>query len=123
LLDVRIMRIDFPPDISESVFRRMRAERERVARDLRSRGEEAAERIRADADRQSTVIRAEAYRDAQGIRGEGDARATEIYAKAYNKDREFYALYRSLNAYRSTFSSKDDILVLEPDSEFFKYFK
>jgi len=105
------------------VFRRMRAERERVAKDLRSRGAEAAEKIRAEADRQRTVILADAYRDAEILRGEGDAAATDIYAKAYGKDIEFYSLYRSLNAYKNTFANKSDILVLEPDSEFFKYFK
>ncbi|HEC18575.1 MAG TPA: protease modulator HflC [Gammaproteobacteria bacterium] len=123
IVDVRIKRIDFPPEISDSVFRRMRAERERVAKDLRSRGAESAEKIRAEADRQRTVIIADAFRDAERIRGEGDAAATEIYAKAYGKDLEFYSLYRSLNAYKRTFSSKEDVLVIEPDSEFFKYFK
>ena len=123
IVDVRIKRIDFPPEINDSVFRRMRAERVRVAKDLRSRGAEAAEKIRAEADRQRTVIIADAFRDAEIIRGEGDAAATEIYAKAYGQDLEFYSLYRSLNAYKRTFASKDDILVVEPDSEFFKYFK
>ena len=121
-LDVRIKRIDLPQEVSDSVFRRMRAERERVARDFRSRGAEAAERIRADADRQSTVILAEAYRDSERLRGEGDARSAEIYASAFGKDAEFYKFYRSLNAYRSSFGSKNDVLVLEPDSDFFKYF-
>lgn len=123
IVDVRIKRIDFPPEISDSVFRRMRAERERVAKDLRSRGAEAAERIRADADRQRTVILADAYRDAEKIRGEGDAQATDIYSQAYGKDKEFFAFYRSLNAYRAVFNNRDDILVLEPDSEFFKFLK
>jgi membrane protease subunit HflC len=123
IVDVRIKRIDFPADISESVFRRMRAERERVAKDLRSRGAESAERIRAEADRQQTVLIADACRDAEILRGEGDAAATGIYAKAYGKDVEFYSLYRSLNAYKTVFSSKNDMLVIEPDSEFFKYFK
>ena len=123
IVDVRIKRIDFPADISDSVYRRMRAERQRVAKDLRSRGAEAAERIRAEADRQRTVIIADAYRDSEILRGEGDAKATDIYAKTYGKDIEFYSLYRSLNAYKSTFNSRDDILVIEPDSEFFKYFK
>jgi membrane protease subunit HflC len=123
IVDVRIKRIDFPPDISDSVYRRMRAERERVAKDLRSRGAESAEKIRAEADRQRTVILADAFRDAEVLRGEGDAKATEIYASAYGKDVEFYALYRSLNAYKSTFADKSDMLVIEPDSEFFKYFK
>jgi membrane protease subunit HflC len=123
IVDVRIKRIDFPADISESVFRRMRAERERVAKDLRSRGAESAEKIRAEADRQQTVLIADAFRDAEVLRGEGDAAATGIYAKAYGKDMEFYSLYRSLNAYKSVFASKNDMLVIEPDSEFFKYFK
>ena len=123
IVDVRIKRIDFPSEISDSVYRRMRAERERVAKDLRSRGAESAEKIRAEADRQRTVIIADAFRDAEVLRGEGDAVATEIYAVAYGKDIEFYSLYRSLNAYKRVFASKNDILVIEPDSEFFKYFK
>ena len=123
IIDVRIKRIDFPADISDSVYRRMRSERERVAKDLRSRGAESAEKIRAEADRERTVILADAYRDAEKIRGEGDAAATTIYAKAYGKDVEFYSLYRSLNAYKATFADKGDILVIEPNSEFFKYFK
>jgi len=123
IVDVRIKRIDFPSEISDSVYRRMRAERERVAKDLRSRGAESAEKIRAEADRQRTVIIADAFRDAEVLRGEGDAVATEIYAVAYGKDIEFYSLYRSLNAYKRVFANKSDILVIEPDSEFFKYFK
>ena len=123
IIDVRIKRIDFPAEISDSVYRRMRAERERVAKDLRSRGAESAEKIRAEADRQRTVIIADAFRDSEILRGEGDASATQIYANAYGKDVEFYSLYRSLNAYKRTFSSKNDILVIEPNSEFFKYFK
>lgn len=123
VVDVRIKRIDLPSEVSTSVYQRMEAERARVARDFRSRGAEAAERIRADADRQRTVTMAEAYSKAEGIRGEGDALAAETYAKAYGKDAEFYAFYRSLNAYKSTLSSRSDTLVLEPDSEFFKYFK
>jgi membrane protease subunit HflC len=122
VLDVRIKRIDLPSEVSSSVFRRMRAERERVARDFRSRGAEAAERIRAEADRQSAVILAEAYRDAERARGEGDARIADIYASAYSKDNDFYSFYRSLNAYRSAFEGKNDIFLLRPDSEFFKYF-
>ncbi len=122
VVDVRIKRIDLPPEVSNSVYQRMRAERMRVAKELRSRGAEAAERIRADADRQRTVILAEAYRESEQIRGEGDAQAAEIYARAYQKDPEFYSLYRSLDAYKKTFRDKDDILILEPDSEFFKYF-
>jgi membrane protease subunit HflC len=123
VVDVRIQQIDLPAEVSNSVYRRMEAERERVARDFRSRGAEAAERIRADADRQRTVILAEAYRDAEMIRGEGDARAAETYAKAYNKDPEFYAFYRSLRAYRDTFRDRSDVMLMQPDSEFFRYFK
>ncbi len=122
-VDVRIKRIDLPPDVSSSVFSRMKAERLRVAKDFRSRGAEAAERIRADADRQSTVLLAEAYRDAEHQRGEGDAQATEIYAQAYGKDLDFYTFNRSLSAYRQSFSSKDDVLVLQPDDfQFFRFF-
>jgi membrane protease subunit HflC len=122
VLDVRIKRIDLPAEVSNSVFARMRAERERVARDFRSRGAEAAERIRADADRQSAVILAEAYRDAEKVRGEGDAQAADLYAEAFERDPEFYAFMRSLNAYRESFSDGDDVLVLEPSSDFFRYF-
>lgn len=123
IVDVRIKRIDLPAEVSSSVYRRMEAERARVAKDFRSRGEEAAERIRADADRQRDIILAEAYRDAEVIRGEGDALAAATYAKAYSKDAEFFALYRSLKAYKDTFNKKNDVLVVEPKSEFFKYFK
>jgi len=123
VMDVRIKRIDLPAEVSSSVYGRMRAERERVARDFRSRGAEAAERIRAGADKERTVILADTYREAESTRGEGDARATEIYAAAYGANQEFYSFYRSLNAYRSGFNSKNDILVLQPDSDFFKYFK
>ena len=123
IVDVRIKRIDFSQQISDSVFRRMEAERARVAKDLRSRGAEAAERIRADADRQRTVIIAEAYRDAQKQRGEGDAKAADIYATAYKKNPEFFAFYRSLEAYRTSFARPGDIMVLQPDSKFFEYFK
>ncbi len=123
IVNVRIKRIDLPPEVSTSVYRRMEAERARVAAEFRSRGAEAAERIRADADRQREIILAEAYRDAQTIKGEGDAKAAAIYAEAFGKDPEFYALYKSLSAYRRVFGSKDDILVLEPESDFFRYFK
>lgn len=122
VIDVRIKRVDLPQDVSGSVYDRMRAERDRVAKELRARGRAEGERLRADADRQYTVILAEAYRDAQKLRGEGDAKAAEIYAKAYGKNKEFYSLYRSLNAYKASFGSKNDILVLEPDADFFKYF-
>lgn len=123
VVDVRIKRIDYSEDISESVYNRMVAERTRVAKDYRSRGAEAAEKIRADADRQVTVLKAEAYSSSQKIRGSGDAKASEIYARAYSKNPEFYSFYRSLDAYRQAFSREDDVLVLEPDSEFFEYFK
>jgi membrane protease subunit HflC len=123
IVDVRIKRIDLAKEISDSVYRRMEAERTRVAKDLRGRGGEAAERIRADADRQQTVILAEAYRDSEIIRGEGDGTAASIYAAAYKQDPEFYSLYRSLNAYKDTFTNRDDTIVMEPNTEFFKYFK
>jgi len=123
IVDVRIKRIDLDKQISESVYRRMEAERERVAKELRAQGEQEAETIRAKADRERTVILAEAFRKAEEIRGEGDQEAASIYATAYNQDKEFYAFYRSLNAYRSSFDTKEDILVLQPDSEYFKYFK
>ncbi len=122
VVDVRTKRIDLPEEVSNSVYDRMRAERTRVAKDFRARGEEAAERIRANADKERQIILANAYRDAETIRGEGDAQATEIYASAFGKDEEFYTLYRSLNAYRNSFSNGQDILLLEPDSEFFRYF-
>lgn len=123
IVDVRIQRIDLPSDVSESVYRRMAAERERVARDFRARGAEAAERIRADVDRQRTVILAEAYRDAQQVRGQGDAKAAETYAAAYRQDPEFFSFYRSLTAYRESFDSQDDLLLLSPDSAFFRYWE
>lgn len=120
--DVRVSRIDLPAEVSSSVYQRMRAERERVARDFRSRGAEAAERITANADRERTVLLAEAYRDAEIIRGDGDARSTEIYAGAFGADEDFYALWRSLGAYRRSFTGTGNVLVLEPDSEFLRYF-
>lgn len=123
VVDVRIKRIDYSEDISDSVYNRMVAERTRVAKDYRSRGAEAAEKIRAGADRQVTILKAEAYSKSQNIRGTGDAKASEIYAKAYNKNPEFYSFYRSLDAYRSAFHKEGDVLVIEPDSEFFDYFK
>lgn len=123
VVDVRIKRIELPPEVSSSVYDRMEAERSRVAKDLRSRGAEAAERIRADADRQRTVILAEAYRDAERLRGEGDGRSAEIYAQAFSKDAKFYEFYRSLDAYKNVFTSSEDVLVLDPGSEFFQYFK
>ena len=123
VIDVRVKRIDLPDDVRQSVYDRMITERNREAQDHRSRGEELAIGIRADAERQAIIYGAEAYRDAEQIRGQGDAEATGIYADAYNKDPEFYAFTRSLNAYRKTFSSKADVLLLDPDSDFFKYLK
>lgn len=123
VVDVRVSAIDFPPSVSESVFERMRSERERIAKDFRSRGQEIAEKIRAGADREVTVIKANAYREAEKIRGEGDAKSAEIYAKAYQQDKDFYAFYRSMKAYRTAFGNQKDIMVLEPNSEFFRYFK
>jgi modulator of FtsH protease HflC len=122
VVDVRIKRVDLSRDVSNSVYRRMESERHRVAKELRSKGAEAAERIRADADRQRTVILAEAYREAERIRGEGDSKSADIYANAYNKNSEFYAFYRSLNAYKSSFNQPGDLLLLDPKSDFFKYF-
>lgn len=122
VVDVRISRIDLPDQVSASVYERMRSERERVAREFRARGMESAERIRATADRERTVILANAYRDAELVRGEGDAKSAEIYAKAFSANPEFYAFTRSLNAYTSTFSDESGMLVLEPDSDFFRYF-
>ena len=122
VVDVRLKRIDLPSDVSDSVYRRMEAERSRVAKEFRSQGAEAAERIRADADRRRTEILAEAYRQAQEVRGNGDAQAANIYSKAYDKDKDFYSFYRSLEAYRNTFTTANDLLVLDPNSEFFKYF-
>ncbi len=121
VLDVRVKGINLPPEVSNSVFSRMATEREKEARDHRAKGKELAEGIEADADRQQTVIEAEAFRDSEKIRGDGDARAASIYAEAYQQDPEFYAFYRSLNAYKETFGNKGDLLVLEPDSDFFKY--
>ena len=123
VIDVRIKRIDFPEKISQNVYERMRTERERLARENRSQGEEAATRIRADADAQSQILVAEAFRDAEIMRGEGDALSTQIYAKAYGRDRDFYRFYRSMEAYKKTFASKGDVMLIDPNSEFFKYFK
>jgi membrane protease subunit HflC len=123
VVDVRVKKIDLPPEVSESVYQRMRAERDRVARDLRAKGSEAAERIRADADRQRAVILADAYKVAEQTRGEGDARAAETYANAYTRDADFYSFYRSLGAYRISFGQGGDMMVLEPDSEFFRHFQ
>ncbi len=122
IIDVRLKRIDLPQEVSSNVHERMRSERSRVARELRARGEKEATRIRADADRARTVISAEAYRDAETMRGEGDAKAAEIYANAFNRNPEFYDFYRSLNAYKQSFRGEDNMFLLEPDSDFFKYF-
>ncbi|MEC8694097.1 MAG: protease modulator HflC [Pseudomonadota bacterium] len=123
VLDVRVKGIDLPPEVSNAVYTRMSTEREREARDHRSRGRELAEGIEADADRQKTVIEANAYREAEQIRGEGDAIAAEVYANAFNQDREFYAFYRSISAYKSSFAGKEDLLVIDPESDFFRYLK
>jgi membrane protease subunit HflC len=123
VLDVRIKRVDLPQEVSESVYRRMEAERKRVANELRSTGAAESEKIRADADRQREIIIAEAYREAQQVKGLGDAKGAAIYAEAYQQNPEFYAFYRSLEAYRQSFKNKTDMLVLDPNSEFFKYLK
>jgi membrane protease subunit HflC len=121
VVDVRVKRIEFSSDVSESVFRRMREERSRVAAELRAEGAENAERIKAEADRERTILLAEAYRDAEILRGDGDAAATGIYAKAYNRNPEFYAFSRSIEAYKNSLGSDGDLLVLGPDSEFLRY--
>ncbi|OGS90121.1 MAG: HflC protein [Gallionellales bacterium GWA2_60_18] len=123
VLDVRLKRVDFPVEISDSVYRRMDAERKRVANELRASGAAEGEKIKADADKQREVILAEAYREAQKTKGEGDARAAAIYAAAFGRNPEFYSFYRSLEAYRESFKNKSDIMVLDPSSEFFKYLK
>lgn len=121
--DVRLKRVDLPQEVSESVYGRMRAERTQVANKLRSTGAAESETIRAEADKQREVILAQAYRYAQNTKGEGDAKATAIYSRAYETNSEFYAFYRSLEAYKQSFKSKSDVMVLEPNSEFFKYLK
>ena len=121
IVDVRLKRVDLPAEVSESVYRRMEAERKRVANELRSQGGAEAEKIKADADRQREVIIAEAYRDAQVVKGDGDAKASAIYAQAFNQSPEFYAFYRSLDAYRNSFKNKSDVMVVDPNSDFFKY--
>jgi len=123
IVDVRIKQIDFEEAISKNIYERMRTERHRVAAELRAEGAEAAERIQADADRQRTEIVANAYRDAELLRGEGDAKAAEIYAKAFDQDRDFYSFWRSLKAYRDVFRDGKSMMVLDPDSDFFRYFK
>ena len=123
VIDVRLKRVDLPQEVSVDVYRRMEAERKRVANELRSTGAAESERIRAEADKQREVIVAQAYRDAQRIKGDGDAKASAIYARAFQQNPEFYAFYRSLEAYRQSFRNKGDLLILEPNSEFFKYLK
>jgi modulator of FtsH protease HflC len=123
IIDVRLKRVDLPQEVSESVYKRMDAERKSVANQLRSEGSAAAERIRAEADKEREVIIANAYRDAQRVKGEGDAKAAAAYAQAFGQNPEFYAFYRSLEAYRSSFKNHSDVLVLEPNSDFFKYLK
>jgi len=123
IVDVRLKRVDLPNEVSADVYRRMESERKRVASELRSTGSAEAERIRADAEKQREVILADAYRDAQKIKGEGDAKAATIYAQAFQQNPEFYAFYRSMEAYRSSFSGKSDLLVLEPNSDFFRYLR
>lgn len=121
VIDVRVKRIDLPEEVSDQVYRRMTAEREKEARELRARGLEQAEKIRADADRQKVVIEANAYKEAEQLRGQGDARATAVYAAAYEKDPEFFSFTRSLAAYQKAFSNKGDILLVDPDNDFFRY--
>ena len=123
IIDVRLKRVDYVEQINNSVYDRMKAERARVANELRSTGSAESEKIRADADRQRTVILAEAYRDAENIRGDGDAKASQIYAQAFSQNPEFFKFYRSLEAYRASFRNRSDMLVVDPNSEFFKYFK
>ena len=123
IVDVRLKRVDLPLEVSESVYRRMEAERKRVANELRSEGAAAAEKIRADADRQREVIIAEAYRESQQTKGDGDAQAAAIYAAAFRRDPEFFAFYRSQEAYRQSFAGKSDVLVVEPSSDFFRYLR
>ena len=121
VVDVRVKKIDLPPQVSDSVYERMSSEREKEAQEYRSKGQEMAEGIRANADRQTRVIMADAYREAEMIRGEGDAKAADVYASAYSQDSEFYAFFRSLQAYRQSFSSSGDIMLLEPKGDFFRY--
>ena len=121
VIDLRVKKIDLPPEVSESVYNRMRTERERLAKELRAQGNEVAERIRATADKDKTIILADAYREAEETKGNGDATATSTYASAYSQDPEFYDFTRSLKAYESTFSNKSDILLINPESDFFKY--
>jgi membrane protease subunit HflC len=123
VVDVRLKRVDLPAEVSESVYRRMEAERKRIANEQRSTGAADAEKIRADADRQREVLLAEAYRDAQRVRGDGDAKAAAIYAAAFNQNPEFFSFYRSMEAYRNTFRGRNDLLLVEPNSDFLRYFR
>jgi membrane protease subunit HflC len=123
VLDVRLKRVDLPAEVSEAVYRRMEAERKRVANELRSLGFADSERLRAEADRQRQIIIAEAYRDAQRVKGDGDARAAATYARAFQQDPEFFAFYRSIEAYRQSFRNRSDVMVIDPSSDFFKYLK
>ncbi|HEX7634813.1 MAG TPA: protease modulator HflC [Noviherbaspirillum sp.] len=123
IVDVRLKRVDYVEQINNSVYERMKAERARVANELRSTGSAESEKIRADADRQRTVILAEAYRDAENIRGDGDAKASQVYAQAFGQNPEFFRFYRSLEAYRASFKNRSDMMVVDPSSEFFRYFK
>jgi modulator of FtsH protease HflC len=123
IVDVRLKRVDLPQEVSDSVYGRMQAERKRIANEQRSEGAAEAERIRADADRQREVILANAYRDAQRVKGDGDAKAAAVYAQAFSKNSEFYAFYRSMEAYRNTFQGKNDLMLLEPNSDFFRYLR
>lgn len=123
IVDVRIKRIEFPPKVSNKIFRRMETERTRIAKELRAQGNESANKITAEADRQVTILKANAFKEAEKVRGEGDAKAADIFAVAYGKNKEFFTFYRSLNAYQNTFDSTSDIIVVEPDSDFFDYFK
>ena len=123
IIDVRLKRVDLPQDVSDSVYRRMEAERKRIANERRSTGAADAEKIRADADRQREVLLAEAYRDAQRVRGEGDAKSAAIYATAFNQNPEFYSFYRSMEAYRQSFRGRNDLMLLETNSDFLRYFR
>jgi membrane protease subunit HflC len=123
VIDVRLKRVDLPQEVSESVYRRMEAERKRIANELRSTGAAEGEKVRADADRQREIILAEAYRDAQNVRGQGDARAAAIYASAFNQNPEFFAFYRSMEAYRATFRGRNDLMLLDANSDFLRYFR
>jgi membrane protease subunit HflC len=121
VVDVRVKKIDLPSEVSTTVYERMNSEREIEARQYRAEGQEQALAIRAKADRDAVVIEAEAYRESERLRGDGDAKSAEVYASAFNKDPEFYGFYRSINAYGEVFKDKGDLLVLDPDSDFFKY--